>query len=258
MAALSALAVSLMFLSQTETSSTRNYRTMSQARYAGEAGVHKAINYLTSSAYVAPTSVRQLQPDGVAGHLHLRLYHHRPRRPVVAGVRELQLSGRDGGDRLQHGGAGDAGDQRRWHPEQRRAPDRHLRRLGEAHVDAPGRVYGGGTGVIQTWEITATGTVPGSLPATVEVTALLERHVVDAQTFAVFATGTGCGAINMNGNAGRAATIRASGRPPATERRQHRHQREHDDRRVASTSTARCRRPGPASATASTAAASPR
>src|SRR5204863_9768020 len=39
MASLSALAVSLMFLSQTETSSTRNYRTMSQARYACLAGV---------------------------------------------------------------------------------------------------------------------------------------------------------------------------------------------------------------------------
>ena len=51
MATLSALAVSLMFLSQTETSASRNYKTMSQARYAGEAGVHKAMNYLMSTAY---------------------------------------------------------------------------------------------------------------------------------------------------------------------------------------------------------------
>src|SRR5438105_5764486 len=55
MAALSALAVSLMFLSQTETSSSRNYRTMSQARYAGEAGIHKAINYLLNT-YTNPSS----------------------------------------------------------------------------------------------------------------------------------------------------------------------------------------------------------
>ena len=54
MASLSALAVSLMFLSQTETSATQNYRTMSQARYAGEAGVHKAINYLLNS-YTVPS-----------------------------------------------------------------------------------------------------------------------------------------------------------------------------------------------------------
>src|SRR5262245_55637757 len=51
MAALSALAVMVVFLSQTEPASSRNYRTMSQARYAGEAGVHKAINYLNSTAY---------------------------------------------------------------------------------------------------------------------------------------------------------------------------------------------------------------
>src|SRR4029079_7691838 len=55
MASLSALAVSMMFLSQTETASSRNYKTMSQARYAGEAGVHKAINYLNSTAYTGAT-----------------------------------------------------------------------------------------------------------------------------------------------------------------------------------------------------------
>src|SRR3954462_4286446 len=55
MAALSAMAVSMMFLAQTETSASRNYRTMSQARYAGEAGVHKALNFLTHrTSYVPP------------------------------------------------------------------------------------------------------------------------------------------------------------------------------------------------------------
>src|SRR6185369_6911549 len=56
MAALSAMAVSMMFLAQTETSASRNYRTMSQARYAGEAGVHKALNYLVYS-YTAPSVI---------------------------------------------------------------------------------------------------------------------------------------------------------------------------------------------------------
>src|SRR5437868_1708621 len=56
MASLSALAVSMMFLAQTETASSRNYRTMSQARYAGEAGVHKAMNYLLNT-YTVPTSM---------------------------------------------------------------------------------------------------------------------------------------------------------------------------------------------------------
>jgi len=56
MASLSALAVSLMFLSQTETSASRNYKTMSQARYAGEAGIHKTMNYLMSTAYTNTVS----------------------------------------------------------------------------------------------------------------------------------------------------------------------------------------------------------
>src|SRR5688572_13822863 len=53
MAALSAMAVSMMFLAQTETSASRNYKTMSQARYAGEAGVQRAIHYLSSTAYTS-------------------------------------------------------------------------------------------------------------------------------------------------------------------------------------------------------------
>ena len=60
--------------------------------------------------------------------------------------------------------------------------------------------YGGTTlKVVQTWQITADGTVPGTMPATVEVTALLERDLEDATTYAVFATGAGCGAINLTG-----------------------------------------------------------
>src|SRR3990170_8002771 len=57
MTALSALGASLMFLSQTETYASMNYRMMSQARYAGEAGVQKAANFLLDSAqYTIPTN----------------------------------------------------------------------------------------------------------------------------------------------------------------------------------------------------------
>ena len=55
MAALSALAASLMFLSQTETYSTMNYTMMSQARYAGESGIEKTVNYLLNS-YTLPSA----------------------------------------------------------------------------------------------------------------------------------------------------------------------------------------------------------
>lgn len=46
MSALSVIGASLMFLSQTETYASMNYRMMSQARYAAESSVQKASNFL--------------------------------------------------------------------------------------------------------------------------------------------------------------------------------------------------------------------
>src|SRR5262245_36912244 len=56
MMALSVIGTSLIFVTQTETASSMNYRLMSQARYGAESGIHKAANYLLSTAYtnVAP------------------------------------------------------------------------------------------------------------------------------------------------------------------------------------------------------------
>src|SRR4051812_29877962 len=56
MAAMSVLGASLMFLSQTETYASMNYRMMSQARYAGEAGVQRASDFLVdTNKYSVPT-----------------------------------------------------------------------------------------------------------------------------------------------------------------------------------------------------------
>src|SRR5207237_3175498 len=45
MSALSVLGASLMFLSQTETYASMNYRMMSQSRYAAEAGIQSSAHY---------------------------------------------------------------------------------------------------------------------------------------------------------------------------------------------------------------------
>src|SRR5262245_28254677 len=62
--AASVIAAALMFLSQTETYASMNYRMMSQARYAAESGVQKAANYLfdigASPKYSPPSSVADL------------------------------------------------------------------------------------------------------------------------------------------------------------------------------------------------------
>src|SRR5215467_7648628 len=52
---LSAMAGSLMFLSTSETYSSMNYRTMTQARYGAEAGVNAAANFIMN-AYVPPAT----------------------------------------------------------------------------------------------------------------------------------------------------------------------------------------------------------
>src|SRR4051812_23601908 len=50
--ALSVLGASLMFLSQTETNASMNYRMMSQVRYAAESGVQKAANFVLDPAFL--------------------------------------------------------------------------------------------------------------------------------------------------------------------------------------------------------------
>ena len=47
---ISVMAASMMFLAQSETLSSVNYRLMTQARYGAEAGLHAAANYLTNAA----------------------------------------------------------------------------------------------------------------------------------------------------------------------------------------------------------------
>ena len=184
MAALSAMAVSMMFLAQTETSASRNYRTMSQARYAGEAGVHKTIHYLLNS-YTPPTSM--------TGYTTTT-------SPVKYGTADVVLSAVSGVSSN--------------YPDSAVVTAFNTAAQGSLPVGSGTvtyaayakllsmravTVYGGGTGTIQTWLITATGTVPGPLPATVEVSAVLERNLTAADTYAIFATGTGCGAIDLRG-----------------------------------------------------------
>ena len=193
MAALSAMAVSMMFLAQTETSASRNYRTMSQARYGGEAGIHKAINYMLNS-YPAPTSTA-----GYVTTVSPVTYNGNP--VILSATAGVASNYPDNAviTAFDAAAAGTLATNTSGVTNNAALPTVNYTAYAKLISMRAVNVYGGGTGVIQTWQITAQGTVPGSIPATVEVTALLERDLVDAQTFAVFATGTGCGAIDLQG-----------------------------------------------------------
>ena len=62
MSAMSVLAASLMFLSQTETYASMNYRMMSQARYRRRGGVQKAADFLLDPAQYTVAGDRVSDP----------------------------------------------------------------------------------------------------------------------------------------------------------------------------------------------------
>ena len=193
-AALSTLGASLMFLAQSETYATMNYRMMSQARYAGEAGVQKAANFLLDPAqYTVPAIVgadnlinydRTVSPVKYLG------------QPVVLSAKDAACSGSNypvaavtAAFCTAAKGSLSAGNARIKYNAQATLVSMQL-------FDA----YGGTNGVVQTWEILGIGGLTGPRNATVEVVALIETPKVPANSYAAFATSAGCGAITFQGN----------------------------------------------------------
>ncbi len=64
---LSVMAASMMFLSQSETWASMNYRLMTQTRYGAEAGVHAAANFLLNN-YVPPAPTAGTPPPPPPGY----------------------------------------------------------------------------------------------------------------------------------------------------------------------------------------------
>ena len=199
---------SLMLLSQTETYGSYNYKLMTQARYAAESGVHKAVHHLLNG-YVPPAAatVASTFTTGVS--------------PVLYSGQPVVLSARTGVTANYPNAATQTAFNTAAHG---------TLNIGTTTADyaASARLlsiraiddYGANTStVIETWEITAEGTVNGTRPATVEVAAVLERHVIRVSMFGLFATGLGCGALEMGGGVvtdsydSTAMTMNSSGTP---------------------------------------------
>jgi hypothetical protein len=191
MSAMSVLAASLMFLSQTETYASMNYRMMSQARYAGEAAVQKAANFLLDSAqYTIPGSVSDplanyntsVSPVTYNGNpVILSATASQSSNYPVAAVRTAFAAAAQG--TLMAGNA-------------TLNYSAYATLLHMQQFDS----YGGGQRVVQTWQITGDGAVAGTRSATVQVVATMETPKVAANSYAAFATDDSCGAIHFNGN----------------------------------------------------------
>jgi hypothetical protein len=211
MLALSALGAAVMVLSRTETLSSVNYRMMSQARYGAESGVHKAAHFLLNG-YTLPgsaadplvnfdttvTPVRYLGQPVVLS----TLYGVSPNYPLAAA--QTAFAAASTGTLA----AGQA----------------NVTYTASATLLSMRQIVPYGSSlptVVQTWRITARGIIAGARQAEVEVSALLERQVVAAHTYAAFATNNGCGALTFAGgvhtNSYDSASMILSGGVPVTD-----------------------------------------
>jgi Tfp pilus assembly protein PilX len=189
MGVLSVLGASLVFVSQTETWSSQNYRMMTEARYAAESGVHRAANFILNS-YTAP--------DGSGTDL-LSNYNITT-SPVQYGGNAVQLRSSDTYSNYPvasvktafvsavHGTLAGGTDSVTY--------DAIATLISMRQIT----VYGSTTpATVQIWRIVGRGALGGAKPARVDVEAVLERQVNPVFAYAAFATDSGCGALSWAG-----------------------------------------------------------
>src|SRR5712692_6009335 len=188
---LSVMAVSLMFLSQTETWSSMSYRIMSQARGGAEAGVNKAANFLMSTGYTPPGGAALNAYTLTASPV---TYPLGSGNPVVLSADSTVLSNyplASAQTSFSTAGQGSL-----------TAGNSTVNYTSSAKLLSMQRVtpYGSTTPVtIQTWEITSDGTISGLRNAQVEVSAILEQPISPVFNYAAFATSNGCSALTFGG-----------------------------------------------------------
>lgn len=180
---MSVISASLLFLAQTETYSSMNYRLMSQARYGAESGVHKAVNYLLNT-YTPPGSVA----DPLANYDMTTSPVQYNGIPVILSANSAVASN---------------------YPIA--AVQTAFNTAAQGTLSANGRtvtyvtsakllsmlVASGQT--VMSWEITSDGNLNGARPATVQVTSVLEKQLTPtvSTVYAAFAKASTCGALTL-------------------------------------------------------------
>jgi Tfp pilus assembly protein PilX len=196
---LSVMAVSLMFLSQTETWSSMNYRLMSEARDGAEAGINSASNFIINN-YTAPTTSSATDPLSAYNNVGVVTVQY----PTgVTSGHDVILSADSSvssnypvpsiGDSYNTSGAG-KGSLTSGNVTVKYNTYAKLLYMQEATL------YGTpNPGTIQTWKITSVGTIDGIRAAKVEVSSVLERQIGPTFDYAAFAASPTCGALDFGG-----------------------------------------------------------
>lgn len=187
MGVLSVIASSLVFVSQTETWASQNYRVMTEARYGAESGVHRAANYLMLN-YTPPSTTgadllasydltkSPVEFNGQPVVLRSSGASNYPVQAVVDGFVANVPGTLAGGDPVTYNA---------------RAFLVAMRQV---------TVYGSTTpATIQTWRIVGEGAIGGARPASTDVEATVERMLTPMFKYAAFATDAGCGALSWSG-----------------------------------------------------------
>src|SRR5712692_1807160 len=211
---LSVTAATLMFLSQSETWSSMNYRLMTQSRYGAEAGLHAAANYLMTSytlpggagdpisAYKLTVSPVTLAAGGnpiALGPTMNSISANYPVSTVLTNFNTAtQKSLTAGANTVNYSVSAELLAMRQVQE------CNNLQNL-----------------TAQLWRLTSHGDITGARKAEVEVSALLESHINPCYNYAGFATGSGCGSISFNGggtiNSYNSSNMTLSGGSPVTQ-----------------------------------------
>jgi len=201
---LSVMAASMMFLSQSETWSSMNYRLMTQARYGAEAGIHATANFLLNN-YAPPAPTGGTPPPLPAGYnLILPVPARCGDSPCITdgGGNPIVLSSLSGVPSTYPDGAQQAAF---------RAATNNTLQAGGTAVNYTASAtllsmvqitpFATTTpAMIQTWKITAHGDITTVRNAQAEVSAILETQITPAFGYAAFATDNGCAALDFTGN----------------------------------------------------------
>jgi Tfp pilus assembly protein PilX len=192
----SVMAVSLMFISQTETWASMNYKLMSQSRDGAEAGINAAANYIINTysppassgtdlltSYNNNVSPVQYPIANTSGHdviLATSSSSQTSNYPVSSVVTAFgsnaQSSLTAGNVTVNYNSS--------------------AKLLSQVQVIP----YGSTTSqTVQTWQLTSDGAISGIRNADEEVSAILEKQITPVFTYAAFAMASGCGAMNFGG-----------------------------------------------------------
>lgn len=189
MLAFSSLGAAVVVLARTETFSSLNYRMMSQARYGAESGVHKAAHYLLNT-YTLPGTLADPTSNYNTTVSPVTYLGQPVVLSAIAGVgSNYPVAATQSAFAAAAQGTLPAG-------QTTVAYSASATLLSMREVVPYGAIA---PTVVQTWRLTAKGRISGARTGEVEVSAILERQVVAAHTYAAFATNSGCGALDFSG-----------------------------------------------------------